>query len=349
MELRALRIGIVFETFATYERRSAEPSDAHHEYEPETTVAVLEAAIARLGHTPARLGSPHELLASLATADSLGVDAALNIAEGFGSRNREAWAPVLLEMAGVPTLGSDALTLSTSLDKAWTNRAVAAAGVAVAPQCVVTCGEAARALDLDTFGLSFPLFVKPRWEGSAKGIRASSRVLDRDALIDEVTRVVEDYGGPALVECFVPGPEFTVAIVGNDPPRALPVLQRALDAESGIGLHALEAHGEGGAHQLPGCLSPTLEARLKALALRVWDVLECFDFGRCDFRLNAAGEPIFLEINPLPTFAVDGNFAILAELEGRPLEALLADVLAGGLRRLGLPERSRAAGRAACA
>jgi D-alanine-D-alanine ligase len=129
----------------------------------------------------------------------------------------------------------------------------------------------------------------------------------------------------------------------------LPVLQRALDAESGIGLHALEAHGEGGAHQLPGCLSPTLEARLQALALRVWDVLECFDFGRCDFRLDAAGEPIFLEINPLPTFAVDGNFAILAELEGRPLEALLADVLAGGLRRLGLPERSRAADRAACA
>ena len=44
---------------------------------------------------------------------------------------------------------------------------------------------------------------------------------------------------------------------------------------------------------------------------------------------------MFLEINPLPTFAVDGTFAILAELEGRSAEAFLGEILADGLRRLG--------------
>ncbi len=340
MEERALTIGIVFETFDTYPRRPAEPSDAHVEYEPESTVAALEAAIRALGHEPVRLGSPHELLARVAGSAPLGVDAALNIAEGFGSRNREAWAPVLLEMAGVPLLGSDALSLSTSLDKAWTNRAVAAAGVPVAPQCVLASADDARSLRLEEYWLAFPLFVKPRWEGSAKGIRTSSRVEDREALVREVARVAADYAQPALVEGFVPGAEYTVAVVGNDPPRPLPVLQRALDARSGIGLHALEVHGEGGGHRLAGDLSPALEECLQDLALWVFEALECRDFARCDFRLDASGEPVFLEINPLPTFAVDGTFAILAELEGRSLEALLSEVLAGGLRRLGLPERA---------
>ena len=120
-------------------------------------------------------------------------------------------------------------------------------------------------------------------------------------------------------------------------------MQRALEAESRIGLHALEAHGETGAQHLPGALTPPLEEQLQAMATRAWRALDCLDFARCDFRLDAAGEPTFLEINPLPTFAPDGTFAILAELAGRSLPDLLSDVLAGGLRRLGLPERANPA------
>ena len=64
--------------------------------------------------------------------------------------------------------------------------------------------------------------------------------------------------------------------------------------------------------------------------------LECRDFSRSDFRVDPAGRVWFLEVNPLPTFAPDGTFAILAELAGRRYPDFLADVLAGGLRRLGL-------------
>jgi D-alanine-D-alanine ligase len=335
-------IGIVYELFGAYPRRPEDPADAQVEYEPEETVLALEAAVRRLGHRPVRLGRPHDLLAAGAKG-AVAVDAALTIAEGYGSRNREAWAPVLLEILGVPQLGSDALTLSLSLDKAWARAVVAEAGVRVAPGRVI--GSEAEAWQEDA-GPGFPCFVKPRWEGSSKGIGIASRADDRAALAAAVARVVERYGQPALVERFLAGPEYTVTLIGNGPPRALPVLQRALEARTRIGLHAVEpkrgeAAGAAGtaaafAHCVPGSLSPALEAELVAQATRAFDALACRDFARADFKCDDAGRPFFLEINPLPTFAPEGSFGILAELLGRPLDDLLAEVLGEGLRRLGV-------------
>ena len=71
-------------------------------------------------------------------------------------------------------------------------------------------------------------------------------------------------------------------------------------------------------------------------AVAVYEKLECKDFARIDFRVDAEGQPWFLEINPLPTFAPDGTFAIIAELAGQSYEAFLADVLKRGLKRLRL-------------
>jgi D-alanine-D-alanine ligase len=332
----ALRIGLVYDLLGTYPARAGGPSDADVEYEPEETLHALEAAIRRLGHEPVRLGNPHALLAQVGKGELPALDAALSIAEGYGGRNREAWAPVLLEMAQVPALGSDALTLSLTLDKLWALDVVAAAGVPVPARALAGSRSKAENVRLPS---DFPLFVKPRWEGTAKGIRPSSRVADRAALAREVERIGRDYAQPALIERFLAGPEYTVTLVGNDPPRALPVLQRALDAKTRIGLHAVEPHaaaGDGCAPCLPGQLDADLEQRLGELALRAYAALACRDFARADFRLDDAGAPYFLEMNPLPTFAADGSFGILAELAGRPFEDFLADVLAGGLARLGL-------------
>jgi D-alanine-D-alanine ligase len=327
-----LRIGLVYDLLGS---APAGPPDADAEYEPIETVEALEGAIRLAGHEPVRIGSPRELLAALGKGSLPKLDAAFNIAEGWGTRNREAWAPVLLEMAGIPALGSDALTLSTSLDKAWALDRAAAAGVPVAGYA---CADSAAALAGLALPGPFPLFVKPRWEGTAKGITPASRVEDAAALAREVGRIVREYGQPALIEPFLPGAEYTVTVIGNAPPRALPVLQRALEAKSGIGLHALARHAPAGgfAHVLPGALAPALEAELAALAVRAFAALACHDFARADFRLDAAGAPRFLELNPLPTFARDGSFAILAELLGRSLEDLLAEVLVLGLARLRL-------------
>ena len=337
-----LKVAIISESFDAYPHRAGQAKDHAVEFEPESTVAAIEGAFRLLGHEVVRVGTPHDLLSAVASGKTEGFDAALSIGEGYGSRNREGWAPTLLEMAGIPALGSDALTLSLSLDKAWTKRAVAAAGVRVAPQCEMADAEHALSTELPA---PFPLFVKPRWEGTSKGITAASRVSSRDELAREVGRIARDYDQPALVEAFLDGAEYTVTVVGHEPPRALPVLQRALDAETRIGLHAVEGvHAELAdanvserEHSLPGKLDPALEAELQRLALEVFALLECKDFARIDFRLDATEQPIFLEINPLPTFAVDGSFGILAELEGRRIENLLAEVFDLALARLGFP------------
>jgi len=331
-----LRIALVYETFGTYAPEAGAPSDADAEYEPMSTIEVLEDALRVLGHEPLRIGAPGVLLEHIGRGTLPAVDAALDVAEGRGSRNREAWAPVLLEMAGVPCLGSDALTLSTTLDKLWASRMAAAAGLRVPAHVAFGSADAALEAPLPA---DFPLFVKPRWEGTAKGIRATSKVHTREALAVEVERVVREYAQPALVEAFVPGAEYTVTVVGHDPPRVLPVVQRALDRATGIGLHAVEGDaGDAPASEawVPGVLTPELEARLAGLGLAAFALFECLDFARADFRLDESGDPVFLEINPLPTFAVDGTFGILAEIEGRPLPDLLAEVLHGGLVRLGL-------------
>ena len=328
------RIGLIYDVFDAYPWQEGDPPDADAEYEPEETVETLEAAVRYLGHKPVRIGTAVDLREKL-HAD-LRIDAAINIAEGARSRNREAYAPILLEMAGIPCPGSDALTLSLALDKAWTKDIVAAAGIPTPPHRVFSGPEAVDPADLP----DFPLFVKPRSEGTSKGITPESRVEDVDALRRAVTRIIDTYDQDALAEGFVEGGgEFTVAVVGHDPPEALPVLQRAVEPSTGIGLHALEHRGAPTADEewdyaLGGTLTGELEAALQQHALRVFDVLDCRDFARADFRVDADGRPWFLEINPLPTFAPDDTFAILAELQGRDYIPYLAEVFEQGLQRL---------------
>ena len=100
----------------------------------------------------------------------------------------------------------------------------------------------------------------------------------------------------------------------------------------------MEADGPALEHATTGILDPALEKRLAELARRAFEVLECNDFARVDFRLDSAGDPVFLEINPLPTFATDGSFGILAEIEGCSLSAMLGRCITAGLVRLGFEE-----------
>ncbi len=332
-----MQIGLIYDTFDAYPWREGDPPDADAEYEPEETVDVLAETVRHMGHTPVRVGTAFDLRERLDAG--LDLDAVLNIAEGARSRNREAYAPILLEMAGIPCLGSDALTLSVTLDKAWTKDLVAAADVPTPPHRVYGASDAIDPDDLPPF----PLFVKPRYEGTSKGITPQSRVECIEALRDEVARVVETYEQDALVEGFVEGGgEFTVAVVGHDPPRALPVLQRAVEDTTGIGVHALEHRGAPTAdrewtYDLAGTLNAGLEQRLQTLALEVFTTLDCRDFARADFRVDDNGRPWFLEINPLPTFKPNDTLAIIAEIEGREYVPYLAEIFDTALRRLDLP------------
>lgn len=323
-----MRIGLVYDLFDDYPWVEGEPFDADAENEPEETVEALDAAFVALGHDTIRIGPARNLLRRIEKPD---FDVGLSIAEGARSRNREGEAPTLFEMMGVPFVGSDALTMSLSLDKAWTKDLVLEAGVTTPDYCLFTPDGRRGEIP------ALPAFLKPRYEGSAKGLTQANKVFDANSIESEAQRLLTAYGQDVLVESFIEGAEFTVAVVGHEPARTLPVIQRAVEEQSGIGLHVLERKGLPQTEHdwsLPGDLTPELEAQLQRDALKVFHKLECKDFARVDFRVDRTGKPWFLEINPLPTFAPDGTFAIMAELMGQSYSDFLAALLDEALRRV---------------
>ena len=340
-----MRVGLVYDRFGDTPRPPGAPDDWDAEYEPEETVAALEDALRRLGHTPVRVGPTAALLAAVRsgpiTEPPLALGAGLSVAEGLGigeggTRNREAHAQVLFELAGVPALFSDALATSLSLDKHLSKTVAAAAGVRTPAWTILRPG-APDNVDA-AVRLGFPLFVKPRYEGTARGIAPTSRVETEADLRREAARQHALYRQDLLAEVFVAGDEATVGVVGTgDGARALPLLLRATEAATGIGLHALGRHERTEApfaYAVPGVLSAHAEAEAARMAVAVHRALGLADVSRTDVRIDRAGAVWFLEVNALPTFAPDGTFAVLAELAGVPYGEWLAGVLAVGFERL---------------
>src|SRR5205807_1284465 len=110
--------------------------------------------------------------------------------------------------------------LALSLHKGRTKETLAFRGVPTAP---FACLETAD--DVDRLALPFPVFVKPVAEGSGKGVFSNNLCDGPAALQERVRFLVERYAEPVLVETYLPGPEFTVAILGNGPEAScLPVI-----------------------------------------------------------------------------------------------------------------------------
>ncbi len=268
----------------------------------------MEEAVRLMGHHPARIGAPSAMLQARPEVDLI-----WNIAEGYGTRNREAWGPVLAEMWGIPVLGSDALTLSVSLDKHLTKQIARSIGIPTSDWLLLgSMNEVAKVPDS-----WYPVFAKPRYEGTAKGIGPWSKCDDVAELEKVVQRLLSDYTQPIMVEPMLPGAEFTVALIGS-PLRPLPVLERALHGPSAIGIHAISAHDRSAnLHALThDTLHPELESQLQTWSMELCREMDVRHFARLDFKFDCNAEPMFLEINPLPTFAGDNTFGILAEIDG---------------------------------
>lgn len=323
-----MRIGILYDREDEYpDVVGTGAHDVFAEFEPESTIQLMEAAIRLCGHDAVRLGGPLSIL-----KQKPDVDLVWNISEGYGTRNREAWGPALLEMYQIPILGSDALTLSVSLDKRLTKIVAKSIGIPVPGTRYSVLGEERDAFSrVDAIDPDVPrpashvprLFVKPRYEGTAKGLSSASIVETDEEMNAAVARIRKDYGQDAVIEPFLAGPEFTVAVLGQ-PLKAYSVLERGLDAATKLGSHVVK---DGGEVLVSGSLTPELEEKLTRWSLDLCEELGVKHFARLDFKCDEAGNPFFLEINPLPTFAVDQTFAILAELEGIPYEKWLGERL----------------------
>ena len=328
-----MRVGITYDLKTEYIFGPGDPQDANAEFDHPSTVDVICDALAANGHRVVRIGNAEQLLKSI---DHLDVDFVFNIAEGYRGRNREAQVPILLEMKGIPFVGADGLTQALTLDKRMTKKILLAEEIPT-PHFF----EIAHPEDRLPQDLTFPLIVKPRYEGSSKGLSEQSVVTSLKELKSQSAWVIQTYHQPALVEEFIRGTEFTVAIIGNDPPEAQPVVQIQIDGRSDLGdlFYTFSRITAGAGYLCPAQIEASMEKRLKDLALRTYRAVECLDFGRVDIRVDQAGTPYVLEINPLPSLSTEDVFMTIANRLGIAYEEIIGRILEAAIKRLGLSNR----------
>jgi len=327
-----MRIGITYDLKTESPAATGEPDDLQEEFDSPVTIEAIASVFRSLNHKVVKLGDGRELLQRLLDDPP---DFVFNLAEGQGiSRSREARVPAVLEMLGIPYSGSDPLTLAATLDKDCAKRVVASKGVAV-PNGTVLYPEDA----LDTVvhpRHSFPVFVKPAWEGSSKGIRAHCVVDRPEDLAPVIESLRRDHRQPILIEEFVDGDELTVGIVGNSPPRVIGVMRVLSQLREKRFIYDLEVKRDFRRrvrYEAPALLSPAESSALEHAALYAYQVLGCRDVARVDFRLRE-GVPFFLEINPLPGLNPESSdLVILAQGCGWTYGQLIGAILGAALER----------------
>ena len=321
-----MRIGITYNLKSDLTSRADNlPEDSAEEFDLPETLQALQEVLASDGHDVFPLGGDLGILAKL---ESLGIDFVFNIAEGFQGRSREAHLPALLEMAGVPYSGSDPLALALTLDKALTKRIAMSLGIPTPPFWILE--EETGFKDIPD---TFPLFVKPLWQGSSKGIRFSSQVENASELAKETKRLFENYPQePVLVESYIAGQEVTVGVLGNQNPEVMGVMEIAFKdpnrKDFSYSLEVKRSWKEKVEYLLPPRLQPLLENKIREASVKLFQTLHLRDVARFDFRVNAEGEFYFLEVNPLPGLSPEsGDLVILAQKKGWTYRKLLLRIL----------------------
>ena len=282
--------------------------DEFAEWDSPTTIAAVESALSKLGKV-VRLEANEEFPERLRQTKPHIV---FNIAEGFHGVNREAHVPAICEFFGIPYSGSDPFTLSLCLDKARTKETLAFHGIPTPPFAVVGKIDDLKGV---LKKLNLPLFVKPLHEGSSKGITDSNLCFDRNHLFRQAEFLLENYRQPVLVEEYLPGKEFTCAVLGNgDEATVLPIVAINFETlpKGALPIYSFDAkfvwdrpENPLDIFQCPARITRELQASIERVTLDAFRVLGCRDWARIDVRLDASGVPNVLEVNPLPGILPD--------------------------------------------
>jgi len=328
-----MKIGITYDLREDYLRMGFTEEETA-EFDKPDTIDAIDEACRKMGHETVRIGNIFELTRRLAAGERW--DLVFNIAEGMYGLGRESQVPALLDAYRIPYTFSDPLVLALSLHKGMCKQVVAHFGVPTPDHITVD--------DLPSFDRllaarrfpDYPLFAKPVGEGTGKGIDARSVVRSEAQLRDVVPDLIRRFHQPVLVEKYLPGREFTVGVVGTgDDAEVIGVLEIVLHdtAEAGAYSYSNKADWEG---RVSYRLVDDPEAtKAGANALAAWRALGCRDGGRLDLRSDEAGEPNFIEVNPLAGInPIISDLPILCNMAGFPYQELMTRIVESAARRI---------------
>jgi len=291
------------------------PFDCIAEYDSEETIQAIANALKSGGHEVILLEADEGFVNKLKASQP---EIVFNIAEGIHGETREAQVPAICEFFGIPYTGSGVLALSICLNKARTNEVLLSNDVMVPPYQVFNSRD-----DIHRLNAEFPLIVKLLHEGSSMGLSKKSVVKDEQALRDQVEFIIKTYHEPVLVQKFIIGREFTVGILGNQDPIALPITEIVFQDPYGIVLFCpdeevfpmvKQVKGEQFVNEFirqiipkkvvcPAEIIPGLTEQINQIAIKAFKALECRDWCRIDFRLDIKDNLYVLELNPITGIA----------------------------------------------
>ena len=322
-----MKIGLTYDLRSEY-LNMGYSEEATAELDKEETIAGIENALQSLGYETERIGHVRQLMQQLLNGSRW--DLVFNICEGIYGDGRESMVPALLDHWQIPYVFSGPATLAMGLDKAICKRLVRDAGLPTPAFAVVhSIGE------LDNPKPPFPLFIKPVSEGTGKGIDNHSLVRNESQYRQVTTRLLTEFHQPVLIESYLPGREFTVGIVGNGKQATVIGVMEVLinSRDEKIYSYSNKENYETTVHYQS--IHGQLYWKCADLALLIWDSMGANDAGRIDIKLNASGEPEFMEINPLAGLNLHhSDLPILSRLNGISFEELIEMIMHAAHSRL---------------
>ena len=240
-----------------------------------------------------------------------------NLSYGIQGQARYTHIPSILEMVGIPYVGSGPLAHSLSLDKVVTKMMLRQHNLPT-PDFAV--------LDTPDFAipeLAYPLIVKPKNEAVSFGVC----VVNSEAELRRAAEAIfEKFKQPVLAERYIEGREINVGLLGNSPVESFPPCEIVFD-ETGPRIYTYEDKKGRSGRQIsvkcPTELSPEKAAEAQRLAIAAYKTLNCCDCARIDMRLDAEDNFYILEVNSLPSLGARGSYVRAAQEVGLDFTALV--------------------------
>ena len=240
----------------------------------------------------------------------------------------------LLELAGVPYVGSGVLASAAAMDKPVARLLLAAAGIPVTAAVVVRAEQWAAdqsAVTEQVRALGLPVFVKPARGGSSIGISKVSDLADLPLAVAAALRC----DPKVLIEAAVVGREIECGILADEaglPQASVPAEIRLVGDHD---FYDFEAKYLDTATELdcPADLPPEVSLRVQAMARQAYAALDCEGLARVDFFVGPGGELTVNEVNTMPGFTPTSMFPRMWAASGVDYPALVDRLVQGALRR----------------
>jgi len=248
-----------------------------------------------------------------------------------GANGEDGTIQGLLELAGVPYVGSGVLASAAAMDKTFTKTVLAAAGLAVTPCVVARRGRPVRTLDVRHLGL--PLFVKPARTGSSVGISRVERYED----LPEALELAFGHDDKVLVEAAMTGRELECGVLQDADGTVSASLPAEIRLRPGFDWYSFDAKylDDSCDFDIPAQIGEAAVKQVQDVACRAFEALECSGLARVDGFWTAAGRFVVNEVNTMPGFTPISMYPKMWAETGVDYPELLDRLIATALRRAG--------------